>query len=501
MKKPKDSYQWSRLKRSRYTLKRSAALARLLLALALTKHSTHSRQITYNKLCNFMVEAGGVYTKFLQSVLLGVPEVQQWMKTQAVDFFENVPVEPLDVGKILQDELGERVGRLRLWPDPIASGTFAQVYEGLLDLQLPIVVKLQRQTIRPSLKNDVWLLRKFVRYGRPFLTSVDTDIGAISKDFARITLAEMDYKREAAMGELLRERTASVHPELIIPKTYIDMSTDHLLVQERLGGVSVATLLKNQQTVPLTTAQRQAMQHMMTSVLLLPFTTGMVHADPHPGNVRLMDDGRIALLDFGAVDDTPVELLTYQRLLEALIKAMEGTITGAEALEAYFAAFAPRLYRALEVTGQALGLPPVFQTFAKFTLGGQANQPQLSYKGSIFALANINKVVNPRNRFMLRTSLQNVSYSRATHTVVQTMELLGLRDEMNAALKPLAEQARSYISDDHTTPLSTAEAKAIVYAWLEKVVERNPLMVGELRKAFGMLKQERAQHNHSSQPS
>ncbi len=485
-----DPYNWSRRRRLSYVLKRTRSLGGILARLIIMSRGTQ-RQRTFDKLCEFTVGAGGVYTKFLQGVLLGVPEVQDWVKRSHVDFFENVPIEPLDVNEVLMRELGDSIARLRMWPEVLASGTFSQVYGGVLDLDKPVIIKIQRQTIRPSLRHDVWLLKKFARWGKPFLTSLDADIATASRDFARITLAEMDYKREARLGELLRERATQAHPELIIPKTHTDMSTAHVLIQERLEGISLAELLR--QPEKLTVQQRQTLQEVAVVVLMLPFTTGLVHADPHPGNIRMINNSKIALLDFGAIDDKPVEVDLYRRLLMAVLRAMDGVLTASEALDAYFAAYAPRLHKAIEVASRALGVPPVLPALANLSLGQQAGLPQSSFKGNVMALANINKLVNPGNRFALRSSIQNISYARATHTIMQTMQLFGLNDEMVASLHAVNQRVQAAPNLFHThadkqKDLSVVEAKEIVYSWLEKVLERNPFMIGQLADTFKKLK-------------
>jgi tRNA A-37 threonylcarbamoyl transferase component Bud32 len=301
----------------------------------------------------------------------------------------------------------------------------------------------------------------------------------------------MDYEREVRLGETLRERVIDAHANLVVPRSFADMSTEHILVQERIGGTSVAEIMRNPE--PPTPAQRQTLQETVTAVLLLPFSTGLVHADPHPGNIRLLDDGRIALLDFGAIDDKLVDLEVYRRLLTATVKAMDGTMTAAEALEAYFAAYAPKLYRAMEVTSQALGLPPVLPLLAKASMGKDtANTPQSSFKGSLLALADINKLVNPNNRFRLRGSLQNVSYARAIHTVTQTLQIMGLQDEIAAALYYIHDRLQNNQAPaweaQRNNGLSTTEAKEIVYGWLEEVLEHNPLMIGELANIFETLR-------------
>lgn|GEM_PF-2734042 len=481
----RNSYKWTRRKKAVYVVKRAGSLSSLLIILSLTSH-TQKRQKTYDKLCSFMLKAGGVYTKFLQGVLLAVPEVQDWVERNGVDFFENVPTEQLDAEKIVSEELGNKAERININLRVIASGTFAQVYYGVLDSFQPVIIKIQRQTILTSIKTDIWLLKFFARFAQPLITNIDVDISTISQDFSRITLAEVDYKREARMAELMRERLSLHHGEVIIPKTYVEISTAKIIVQDRLGGVSLAELLYRK--TPLIKSETEILHHVMRLILSLPFTVGLVYADPHPGNIRIIGASHIALVDFGAIDDSQVDIDVYRKLLKAVVRAMDGKMTPVEALDVYFSTYAPRLYKALEITRQALDLPPIIPLFAQLSLGKeQSIEPQANISNNVFALSNINRLVNPNNRFALRSSLQNLSYARAIHTIIQTMLLFKLDSEMLSALRLSSDwMDQKSISEPpkSTITLTTTEAKEIVFDWLEKVLMRNPFMVSDLKQIY-----------------
>jgi len=280
------------------------------------------------------------------------------------------------------------------------------------------------------------------------------------------------------------------HSDVIIPKTYVEISTTKIIVQDRLGGISLAELLYRK--TPLLKSETEILHHVMRLILSLPFTVGLVYADPHPGNIRIISASHIALVDFGAIDDSQVDIDVYRKLLKAVVRAMDGEMTPVEALDVYFSTYAPRLYKALEITRQALDLPPIIPLFAQLSLGKeQSNKPQANISNNVFALSNINRLVNPNNRFALRSSLQNLSYARAIHTIIQTMLLFKLDSEMLSALrlssdwmdqKSISEQPKSTIN------LTTTEAKEIVFDWLEKVLMRNPFMVSDLKQIYVTLR-------------
>lgn len=480
-----NSYAWNHRKKFKYITLRAFDLSRLLMTLSLTSH-TQKRQKTYDKLCDFMIKSGGVYTKFLQGVLLAAPEVQDWLGRSHIDFFENVPPEPLDVEGIIDQELGDYAPRVTVNPTIIASGTFAQIYYGVLDSFQPIIVKVQRESILLSIKTDVWLLRFFARFARPFITNINVDLSTISQDFSRITMAELDYQREAEMAETMRGLIVKHHSSVVIPKTFLELSTSKVIVQERLGGISLAELYARPGI--LDKNETNVLHNVMRLILSLPFTTGLVYADPHPGNIRILDGSRIALVDFGAIDDSLVDMALYSKLLRAVVRAMDGEMTPVEALDVYFSTYAPRLYRALEITRVSLGLPPIIPLFAQLSLGSNESvKPQPNLNHNVFALSNINRLVNPNNRFALRSSLQNFSYARAIHTIIQTMLLFDLDSEMLSAMRDTAnwmDEQQINLKNEPTIKMSIAEAKEIVFTWLEKVLMKNPFMASDLRQIY-----------------
>ena len=115
-------------------------------------------------------------------------------------------------------------------------------------------------------------------------------------DFAWTLRSEFDYVREGRNADRLREILAN-QPAIVVPAVCWAMTTKRVLVMERIDGVRLAdsrALPPGTDPVALALAGAEAM---LTQV----FEAGFFHADPHPGNFLVTDDGRLALLDFGMV--------------------------------------------------------------------------------------------------------------------------------------------------------------------------------------------------------
>ena len=109
---------------------------------------------------------------------------------------------------------------------------------------------------------------------------------------------ELDYQLEAASQDAFAVAFAD-DPDIYVPPTV--MATDHVLVSEWMDGTPLAKIISDG-----TQEQRNRAGLLLVRLLFSsPARAGLLHADPHPGNFRLLDDGRLGVLDFGAVDRLP----------------------------------------------------------------------------------------------------------------------------------------------------------------------------------------------------
>ncbi|MEO7970964.1 MAG: AarF/UbiB family protein [bacterium] len=256
--------------------------------------------------------------------LLPTPYLEALSRLQ--DHIEPFPYEQVD--EIVSGELGVRISKAfaDFDPEPLAAASLAQVHRAHMRDGRAVVVKVQRPNIREQIIEDLEALGQMAQ----FLDS-HTDIGKryefenMLLGLRRSLLREMDFKVEAnnliTFAENLRE-----FDRIVIPDPIENFSTARILTMEFIPGKKITELSPLRlMDIDGPGLARELFRAYLKQILL----DGLVHADPHPGNVMLTDDNRIALLDLGMV----TRLLPGFRdnLLRLLLAISEGR--GEEAAE------------------------------------------------------------------------------------------------------------------------------------------------------------------------
>jgi len=224
---------------------RTAKLARIA-ARSIYLKRRGEKELMANYMCDEFVALGGVYTKFLQGVLLRSEFMRKWQSPNRNNIFENLDTEIIDLPALLKRELPkEKLGEIaQIQPQPFAAGSFGQVYYGQLRDGSPIIIKALRPLIRETLRYDLRLLSMFARsFFIKLYPNMQINVDDAINDFKRSTLRETDYVFEAQFADELYQAYKN-HPHFVIPKTYTHLCTPNIIVQEYLGGISVAQLLK-----------------------------------------------------------------------------------------------------------------------------------------------------------------------------------------------------------------------------------------------------------------
>jgi predicted unusual protein kinase regulating ubiquinone biosynthesis (AarF/ABC1/UbiB family)/nucleotide-binding universal stress UspA family protein len=185
-------------------------------------------------------------------------------------------------------------------PEPLATGSIAQVHRATLSTGERAVVKVQRPGARDDITRDLGLLGVFARKtsGRPGLRQV-VDPAAVVEHLSESLQHELDFRREAQSIERMREILVP-YPHLGVPGVYHDFSTDRLLVMEEIQGGPLSS-------APLGAERTEAARELIESYYRQILTEGFFHADPHPGNMKWWD-GKVYFLDFGMVGEIGPDL-------------------------------------------------------------------------------------------------------------------------------------------------------------------------------------------------
>lgn len=247
-----------------------------------------------------------------------------------------VPPEPWEnVASTLENDLGDLSMRFR-WIEwrPMASGSIAQVYGAELPAGDQVVIKVQRTDLEITLRQDLRMMLAGARLLlklRPAF-AVANPVGVI-EDFATTLVQELSFRREASHME---EIAAALEGwPVVIPRVHPEFTTDRIVVMERLWGTKVSDLA----AISRLDVDKAALADLViSSFLSTALRAGVFHGDGHAGNIFVLADGSLGLLDFGIVGRlSDQERIAVSKFLCALFEqrydaVVEGIIelTGAE---------------------------------------------------------------------------------------------------------------------------------------------------------------------------
>jgi predicted unusual protein kinase regulating ubiquinone biosynthesis (AarF/ABC1/UbiB family) len=210
------------------------------------------------------------------------------------------PMEPCVAEGVVEDELGVRISTAfgSFDPSPIGSASLGQVHRATLRDGRPVAVKVQRPGIRRQALEDMQVIAELAEF-----LDAHTDrasrlgFGTMAEEFRRSLVGELDYRREAAnltvLGEILADS-----PRLVVPQPVDDYTTSRVLTMDFVEGRSIDSL------GPLGRTEldcEDLADELIGAYLRQVLVHGFFHADPHPGNVLLTPDSRLALVDLGMV--------------------------------------------------------------------------------------------------------------------------------------------------------------------------------------------------------
>jgi ubiquinone biosynthesis protein len=233
-------------------------------------------------------------------------------------------VEPLPfatVEKIVSDELGIRLSKAFevFEEEPLASASLGQVHRAVLRSGVVAAVKVQRPDIRERIRDDLDALAELAGFADEH-TEAGRRMGFADMlhEFRRSLYRELDYVQEATN---LRTFAANLREfdRIVVPAPVMDYTTTRLLTMEFVTGRKVTSL----SPLRLMELDGAALgETLFEAYLKMILVDGIFHADPHPGNVFLTDDDRIALIDLGMIGRVAPEM--QEKLLRLLLAIADG---------------------------------------------------------------------------------------------------------------------------------------------------------------------------------
>ncbi|WP_305064935.1 ABC1 kinase family protein [Methanococcoides sp.] len=269
-------------------------------------------------------ELGPTYVKFGQLMSMREDLIPKEYAEEFSKLQDDVP--PFDyseIERIIEEELGKKVENLFLSFDkkPVAAASLGQVHRAKLHGGTEVAVKVQRPGIRKVIDSDLDILYSIAGFAEEHVEEAKLyNPVEIVDELQRSIYAEMDYTQEARNIERFQNNFKK-DPNIIIPGVYWEYSSRRVLTLDYIDGIKSDNFKKIDE---LGLDRDKIAECGAEAFMKQIFEDGFFHADMHSGNVLIMEDGRIALLDFGMVGHISKEIRNL--LIDALISITRGDV-------------------------------------------------------------------------------------------------------------------------------------------------------------------------------
>jgi predicted unusual protein kinase regulating ubiquinone biosynthesis (AarF/ABC1/UbiB family) len=269
-----------------------------------TRKNERSRAIALREM---LTNLGPAFIKIGQALstrpdILSAPFLEELSKLQ-----DQIPPFSNEVAyRFIEEELGVPYTDAyeELSPQPIAAASLGQVYKGRLKTGETVAVKVQRPDLAEQITLDIYIIRGLASWAqKTFEKNIRSDLAGILDEFAGRLFEEMDYIQEGKNSERFIALYGYL-PDIYVPKIYWEYTNTRVLTMEWITGIKLNQPEKilaqgidasHLIDVGIQCSLRQLLEH------------GFFHADPHPGNLLAMPNGKLAYLDFGMMSEINVE--------------------------------------------------------------------------------------------------------------------------------------------------------------------------------------------------
>lgn len=279
---------------------------------------------------NILIELGPVYVK-LGQLLSTRPDLLPGRYVDTLtDLQAKVPPVPWEkVEALIRKEFTQPLETIfsDIDRNAIAAGSIGQVYRAVLANGQQVALKVQRPGIEVVVAQDISLIKSIAELASLTEFGKNFDIVGLAEEFSNALLAELDFTSEATYTDQLRQNLTDTKwfdsKQLVIPQIYNELTSTKVLTIEWLDGVPIlnASLPEFRDNKNEATQRNEITTLLFQAFFKQVYVDGFFHADPHPGNIFYLQDGRIAILDCGMVGR--LDPRTQQILTEMLLAIVD----------------------------------------------------------------------------------------------------------------------------------------------------------------------------------
>lgn len=248
--------------------------------------------------------------------IFGVNWAEEFKKLQdqvpAFDFEE--------VKRVIEKELKRELEEIFISfnPEPLGSASIAQVHEAVLKNGREVIVKVRRPRLKEQILLDLNILQGIAKLMEKYIPESKLfDPSGVVSEFSKSLLKEIDFRKEATNALVFRDNFKDCE-FVVIPTVYRELTTERVLIMERIKGERIDNIeyLQARGLDP-----KRILEALIYAYFLQIFKHGFFHGDPHPGNILVTEEGKIAFVDFGIIGRIDEDFIeAYTNVAVAIVK-------------------------------------------------------------------------------------------------------------------------------------------------------------------------------------
>ena len=254
----------------------------------------------YERIRMAIEEMGPVYVKFGQMLSNRKDILPEEMITELQKLQDDVEVEKVDVKNKMNLELGIEIDDYfeEIEEEPMASASIGQVFKGRLKNGEKVVVKIQRENIKPVVEIDLEIMKNLAKTLENYYEDIKKmNIGNIVESFEKMLNEELSLNNELRNMQRFTNNFKE-DDRIHVPAVYKQLSNDRILTMEMIEGFKITD---KEKIIKIGQDPKKIARIGLDLYLTQFLKHGFFHADPHPGNIFLKENGQIVFIDFGAM--------------------------------------------------------------------------------------------------------------------------------------------------------------------------------------------------------